>query len=46
LAGYRAALNLLPTHQVAVTGLARVQQRAREERGSGPLGKLFDWGKG
>jgi len=43
---FRAALGLLPTHQAAIAGLARVQQRAREARGPGPLGKLFDWVKG
>lgn len=43
---FREALTRLPSHQVAIAGLARVQQRAREERGGGALGRLRDWMKG
>jgi tetratricopeptide (TPR) repeat protein len=46
LGAFREALTLLPSHQVAIASLARVQQRAREERGGGALGRLRDWMKG
>jgi tetratricopeptide (TPR) repeat protein len=41
-AEYREALALLPAHQEALAGLARVQQAARDQRG-GSLERLRDW---